>query len=391
MYTLSKFTGTTPPLSNENNNNNNNNNRGSFGLFGALVENNTNNNSTTPTNPVATGGFSLFGALIQNNANNIITPPTIPVSKGGFGLFGDGFHFIIKKISTPIAHFHAKAFARAMSSAIYRWRDVGLYNRLCSNLISKGLDPAQVLLNDFGYFAKRCPRFIPGPEELEKSLKEVFNFFELAVCPITGKVFFNEKAKADARNVLKLVKDGAISDNPDIEYSVLTGYDIDGFALYDCFRGTNALENVHLQICRFMGLRAFVMGHVVGEAMLQQFVHRHNWGVRVRHIPGYANPGHFDGQKMDYLQELHFRLFHIPLYSLWVPANNHDSVGQLVGIIPRKVEVNEVHFDEDYLFHVLASDMSTSMQILSRKTAAVNRDLEPLLPSPPSDSSMSSC
>ncbi|KAJ6546579.1 hypothetical protein B0H10DRAFT_2243560 [Mycena sp. CBHHK59/15] len=87
---------------------------------------------------------------------------------------------------------------------------------------------------------RRSKRIIPPPEELYPLVAKVFGIFGHLKDTKTGLPLFNSAAWAVAKNVLKLIQKGFLSDPPGISLYYLVGYDKNGLPLY---RGIRRYHN----------------------------------------------------------------------------------------------------------------------------------------------------
>ncbi|KAG2193648.1 hypothetical protein INT47_011669 [Mucor saturninus] len=89
---------------------------------------------------------------------------------------------------------------------------------------------------------KRVKRTIPPPHILYTGLYNLFLSFGSLKCVKSGLPLFDKVSWKSAVNVLVAVKDGHVSDPPDLSLYHVRGKDRDGLTLYRCVRGTNSLE-----------------------------------------------------------------------------------------------------------------------------------------------------
>lgn len=178
---------------------------------------------------------------------------------------------------------------------------------------------------------------------------------------------------------MKLVSDGAISDPPGLEFYTAVGKDSHNFTIFSCSRGTNAVENVHLQMCRLLSIRAYSMGPEMANALLLQFLHRFNTRVREKHFPNYARPGHYNGILIDLIQFLHESVYDIPLYNNWVSVKSYESTGETFGFIPSKVETNYSAENINSLYVVDEKVLSKPLLYLAERTCPVDNKLRKII------------
>jgi hypothetical protein len=84
--------------------------------------------------------------------------------------------------------------------------------------------------------------------------------------------------KKQAKQVLKLIKEGYISDPAGYYFYIKTGLDSDGLNLYHCTRGTSSLEGgVHQNINK--KFNTFNASPALADAVLTDYRLRHNLDV----------------------------------------------------------------------------------------------------------------
>ncbi|KAG2193329.1 hypothetical protein INT47_012476 [Mucor saturninus] len=94
-------------------------------------------------------------------------------------------------------------------------------------------------------------RKIPPPNQLLPAVKLLFNHYGPLPCAKTGFPLFDQECKKIAKNILKSIELGHVSDieNGPPLYREL-GKDKNGFMTYGCSRGTSSVEGYHQAIIR---------------------------------------------------------------------------------------------------------------------------------------------
>ena len=96
------------------------------------------------------------------------------------------------------------------------------------------------------WILKRVRRTVPPPAQLYFAVKEVYDHCADILDAKTSKPFFDFAAKQQATRNLKLIKEGWVSDPPDVQLYFDIGVDEQGLRIYRCVRGTNSVEgNFH--------------------------------------------------------------------------------------------------------------------------------------------------
>ena len=139
----------------------------------------------------------------------------------------------------------------------------------------------EVLRFNARWLWKRCKRIIPPPELLYSLVKEVFSSYGPLLDSEKKQPLFNAQAWKDARNVLKVIQSGLLSDPPNIPLYYQIGVDNKhaNLPLYRCVRGTNSVEGgVHHSGRRRLPISGVSARHA--STRLHDFVLMHNLVVR---------------------------------------------------------------------------------------------------------------
>ena len=121
----------------------------------------------------------------------------------------------------------------------------------------------------------------PPPELLYSLVKEVFSSYGPLLDSEKKQPLFNAQAWKDARNVLKVIQSGLLSDPPNIPLYYQIGVDKKhaNLPLYRCVRGTNSVEGgVHHSGRRRLPISGVSARHA--STRLHDFVLMHNLVVR---------------------------------------------------------------------------------------------------------------
>lgn len=128
---------------------------------------------------------------------------------------------------------------------------------------------------------KRVRRYVPEPLVLEPLVEKVFATFGPIICSKSNRPLFSSEANKKGKAVLRDIRQGFVSDPPDIPLYYKTGFDQHGLAKYRCIRGTNLLEGgLHQKmIAKFSTYQASVPFAV---QLMGEYVLRHNLNVGSR-------------------------------------------------------------------------------------------------------------
>ena len=184
------------------------------------------------------------------------------------------------RIKISKEHGCRRPFARALRDAIFV-PDKEDKMHVSSYLESTGTSWEEVLRFNAPWLWKRCKRVIPPPELLYSLVKEVFNSYGPLLDADKKQPLFNAQAWKDARNVLKAIQNGLLSDPPNIPLYYQIGVDKKhrNLPLYRCVRGTNSVEGgVHHSGRRRLPISGASARHA--SSRLRDFVLMHNLVVR---------------------------------------------------------------------------------------------------------------
>jgi hypothetical protein len=187
----------------------------------------------------------------------------------------DPYH-AMARIKVPRNHGFTCPFARALRDAIFI-PDEEDRARIASYLTSNNSSWDEVLRFNPQWLWKRCKRIIPPPELLYSAVCEVYKTFGPLLDSKTGAPLFNTQAWKDARNIMKSIQAGLLSDPLDVPLYFRIGLDKKhgNLALYRCCRGINNTEGgVHHSGCRHLPISGASPRHA--SARVRDFVLMHN-------------------------------------------------------------------------------------------------------------------
>jgi hypothetical protein len=236
--------------------------------------------NTSETMESAITSCEIDAASAQAGQNALQEEPDI-WSTARSAVINDAFH-IFKRIYIPPTHALSVEFARALRDAIFI-PDEDDKQRISAYALT--LNPPvsfdALVRTCPAWVWQRCKRIIPPPEKLYPLVKSVFHTYGPLKDAKTGAPLFNAAAWNMAKNVLKLIQDGYLSDPPNIPlYSVIGIDGKNGLPIYRCCRGTNFIEGgVHTQLRSRLPTSGASIKHV--HACLLDFIIQHNLLVRI--------------------------------------------------------------------------------------------------------------
>nr|GAT42352.1 predicted protein [Mycena chlorophos] len=153
---------------------------------------------------------------------------------------------------------------------------------------------------------RRIRRYVPACDILEKRLRALFDVYRNLICSTnTGRstVFFSKEANEMAERLLETVRRGFLSDPVGVHLYYKMYVDRDGLVVYRTVRGTNSVEGgVHMAVRRVFG--SLQASPELAEAILLNWIHRHNKKVGTHNRSGRKYRGHFDIALIDEICEV---------------------------------------------------------------------------------------
>ncbi|KAG8968224.1 hypothetical protein FRC05_001605 [Tulasnella sp. 425] len=240
----------------------------------------------------------------------------------------------------PYSRVHAlkRPFARALRDAILI-PDQEDRHRLSIELAKIGMTFEHFVRTNPRSAWQHVKRIIPPPEQLLPAVQKVFTTYGPLPDAKTGLPLFNAAAWHAAKNALKLIKNGYLSDPPGIPLYHIIGFDkhMNNLPIYHCFRGTNSVEGgVHQNIRRRVALSGATPRHT--EARLTDYILRHNLIVGTLNRTGQRYVGHFDIWLLNDLQTAMSRVQDwvrdAPVVTGWVNGRLYTPTCERFGILP---------------------------------------------------------
>jgi len=234
------------------------------------------------------------------------------------------------------SHALRKLFARAVRDAMFV---VNKEDRAKVEIYLKteGLSWDDKLKYHPKWLWRRVRRIIPPPEELYPLLSAVIKLYGPLEDATTGQPLFNAAAWKSAKNLLKLVQQGYLSDPPGIPLYYQIGVDANGLTIWRCCRGTNFTEGgVHHAIRDSFPSSSISARHAVNR--LNIFMLRHNLLVGTPNRTGKKYSGHFDIWLYNHLQEITEKTRDLVPDSQaikgWVNGTMYTPTKEVFGILP---------------------------------------------------------
>lgn len=249
----------------------------------------------------------------------------------------DPWH-IFDRISISKSHGLRLQFARAMQDAIFllNEKDHALVE---ARLKSEGSSWNEKLKFQPKSLWKLVRRYIPPPEQLYDLVENIFKTYGPLKDSTTGQPLFSPAAWKSARNILKTIQAGYLSDPPGIPLYYQVGLDRmeNGLPVWRCIRGTNFTEGgVHHSIRACFPDSTISSRNAVNR--LADFQLHHNIHVGTKNRSGYRFIGHDDIWLYDDLQTMTEKTrIHIPLsYKIqgWTNGSLYVDTSEVSGILP---------------------------------------------------------
>jgi hypothetical protein len=232
--------------------------------------------NTSESRASAAGTCEVDEASVQEGCRALQEEPNVWATTRSL-VVNDALH-IFKRIYIPPTHALSVEFARALRDAIFI-PDEEDKQRISAYALR--LDPPisfdALVRSRPAWVWQRCKRIIPPPEKLYPLVKSVFQTYGSLKDAKTAAPLFNSAAWNSAKNVLKLIQDGYLSDPPNIPLYSVIGIDSKngGLPIYRCCRGTNFTEGgVHTHLRSHLPTSGVSVRHL--HASLLDFIIRHN-------------------------------------------------------------------------------------------------------------------
>ena len=140
-----------------------------------------------------------------------------------------------------------KYFCTAISDAIF---EVVPESRLAvkDHLKSLGVTDAEILRVRRKYWRSHYQYVVLSPEELQRDVTDVYEFFVDIVDPSTGRNFFNPDHAKRFRTGMSYIRKGYLSDIPGLPMYIQIGKYTSGLAGFICVRSSSGLGGYHLHL-----------------------------------------------------------------------------------------------------------------------------------------------
>ncbi|KAJ7754059.1 hypothetical protein B0H16DRAFT_1833181 [Mycena metata] len=214
---------------------------------------------------------------------------------------------------------------------------------------------------------RRCRRVVPPPAELYHAVSQVYMLYGPQKDTKTKMPLFNAQAWHDAKNVLKAIKLGLLSDPPGVQVYFQMGVDRKNNAnlpVYRCARGTTTVEGgIHHSLRTRMPKSGTSIRHAA--ARIKDYVFIHNLVVGTLNRTGHMYRGHYNVEVLNRLQvslELARHLIpNAPILRGWINGDLYIQGEERIGILPlpevtrnaagilRHVELTDSKFKHAYL------------------------------------------
>lgn len=279
-----------------------------------------------------------IGQAILNNKQTENVSYTRPS-----GVLKDIWH-VFDMISVPRSHGLRLLLARALRDAIFI---VNPDDKLLveERLKREGSSWEEKLKYSPKYLWKLVRHTVPPPDQLYDLVANIFKTYGSLKDSLTGQPLFNASAWKSAKNILKLIEAGYLSDPPGISLYYEAGLDRkkDGLTVWRCVRGTNSTEGgIHHSIRAAFPDSSISARHAVNR--LSDFQLYHNLKVGTKNRTGQVFEGHTDIWTYDELQILVERMRDLvpKSYTIkgWTNGQLYSSTTDVTaGILPIPVQI----------------------------------------------------
>ncbi|KAG6821234.1 hypothetical protein H0H93_002344 [Arthromyces matolae] len=205
-------------------------------------------------------------------------------------------------------------------------------------LCTKNIDWDHMLRYNSTWLWRHCRRTVPPPEDLYPLVHDVFMTWGPLKDAKTGLPLFNAAAWKTAKNILELIRNGHVSDPPNVPLYFIIGLDKNagGLPIYRCIRGTNMVEGgVHTHLRKMLPSCGASVRHMV--TCLLDFILRHNLLVGTFNSTGKKFTGHDSIWLLNEIQELEITLSTIhssrPIELSWVNGNLYQKTSETMGLM----------------------------------------------------------
>ena len=188
-------------------------------------------------------------------------------------------------------------------------------------------------------FRNCVDRVVPPPSILYLRVRVVYVLYGNMVDSKTGQKLFNATAWKKADNVLNEILRGFYSDPPGLQLytrrlceddSVMTNKY--GMEMYDCARGTNALESYHKDLTTTFA--TWAAGIETSACLLKHRRHRSNQRCSERKRQGYCRTGTFDGWLVEELKVLVWKNHGVLLYPNRISSSEFKTTSEGFDVVP---------------------------------------------------------
>ena len=289
-------------------------------------------------------------------------------------------------IYIPKNHGLRTEFARAVRDAMFIVNE-GDKNLVEARLKVEGSSWKEALSIKPKYLWCLVRRTIPPPEQLYELLAGVFKTYGSLKDSGTGLPLFSASAWKSAKNLLKTVQMGYLSDPPGIPlyYTVGVDREVGGLPVWRCCRGTNFVEGgVHHSIHDCFPPSAITARHAVNR--LNFFMLKHNLFVGTPNRTGKRWNGHCEIWEYNHLQRItEMTRDLVPdsqMIDGWQNGDMYEPTTEVFGILPipevirtksaMLPYIQDIEVDIKHIY--LASKQETKFAVLNVHTA-VERNL----------------
>lgn len=333
------------------------------------------------TNPLP-GDLDPFGVEECNRILQLLETHPWPPQKRS-GVLKDVFH-VFHMLRLTKNHGLVAQFSRSLRDILFLPDPEDKHN--IENYLCRQPQPLtwdQCLQRHPRFIKRHCKHLIPPAELLYPLVAKLFKTYGPLKDAQSGLPLFNAEAWKTAQSILKMIKNGFISDPPNISLHYCIGIiKKSGLPVYRCWRGTNFTEGgVHRPIRRSLPISGVSPEHTYTRLKAYQF--RHNMLVGTYNMTGQRYHGHFDLWLINELHELrnhHLTRLTIPESTTatgWVNGDLYVQTTEVYGILPVPDNVqlsagmlvyDRAHSSPPQRHHYLAKKQNTRFAVLTLHT-----------------------
>ncbi|KAI8830988.1 hypothetical protein BJ741DRAFT_567708 [Chytriomyces cf. hyalinus JEL632] len=246
----------------------------------------------------------------------------------------DIFH-AMQRISRTVLSSHGAyhAFMSRLQDAFFLVCKDDL-EQVCNVLKATGksdMDIRELKNQDWAFFLRHCRKVCPPKAVLLARFQCVVDAFSDMKDAKTGDQLFRSVTRKQIKNLAKHIRNGCISDVPDLSLYFVDGHTKDGLPRYRCCRGTNSNEGFHRHLRNV--LHMYSGSPYLLHLVLLEFTYRWNLRMAIKNRGLDPEIGGFYNQHV--LEEINFLLeprVDIVPYAAWGSIFDYEDNGERMGL-----------------------------------------------------------